>query len=219
MSPRAASYDRLLSDVRPDWIAPDAPGLAIPLPELSELFVDALEVLAAQHLAGSSHGDIKPSNIGVTSEGAIEILNPVGDFAERGTIRGTPLYMSPEQAHGEEPSAASDVFSFGLTVYQVLTGRSAYDSSQVDVRHASDVLEFLGHLKFSGGEFDLKFPPEVPGGLRRVVRRACRMDAAARYTDARAMADDWRRALLAQKDFSPWTFVQRLIGRLTRQRS
>jgi hypothetical protein len=96
--------------------------------------------------------------------------------------------MSPEQARGDEVSPASDVFSIGLSLYQVLTGRTIYDAVEdVDATSGEQVLMYLGALLHSGGELTFRFPRTVPRAIQRVVERACRFDPAQRYADAGAL--------------------------------
>jgi predicted ATPase len=110
--------------------------------ELARLFAQAARALAAAHAAGVVHRDVKPANIMVRDDGIVKVLDfglarhlptggapgpvPVGTTSELGTLVGTPLYMSPEQARVEPASTASDIFSLGVVLYELATGQHPF---------------------------------------------------------------------------------------------
>lgn len=117
----------------------------LPLRKVLDLAVQIAEGLAAAHAAGITHRDLKPANVMVTREGRVKILDfglarqstkraePAADVTitthetEPGMIVGTVGYMSPEQIHGSELDHRSDQFSFGLLLYEMLTGERAFE--------------------------------------------------------------------------------------------
>jgi serine/threonine protein kinase len=102
-----------------------------------------IEGIQALHLAGKLHRDIKPSNILVTPEGRVVILDfgvatelprlVDENLSEEREIVGTIRYMAPEQAGAEEPTAASDWYSVGVMLYEVLAGRPAFAGTSIEV--------------------------------------------------------------------------------------
>jgi serine/threonine protein kinase len=128
-------------------------GQRRPVEELARLLGQTARALAAAHAAGVVHRDIKPANLMVRDDGIVKVLDfglarrlPAsgtqgftwgGTGTEPGTRVGTLLYMSPEQARAEPVDAATDIFSLGLVVYELATGRHPFRAaSEVDVLHA-----------------------------------------------------------------------------------
>jgi serine/threonine protein kinase len=125
--------------------------LSSPLPEQEalRLAIQIVTALEAAHKKGIIHRDLKPSNIMVSDDGTVKLLDfglaklyeqdqsisnlPTEDFpaTQAGAILGTVVYMSPEQAQGQPADVRSDIFSFGLVLYEMLSGRRAFvgDSS------------------------------------------------------------------------------------------
>jgi predicted ATPase len=124
-----------------------------PAEELARLIGQVARALAAAHAAGVVHRDIKPTNLMVRDDGIVKVLDfglarrlappkapsqvPVGRDTDAGTRVGTLLYMSPEQARAEPVGPASDIFSLGLVLYELATGRHPFlADSAFSILHA-----------------------------------------------------------------------------------
>jgi eukaryotic-like serine/threonine-protein kinase len=128
-----------LYDVGPDYLVMEyieGSPLKGPLPvdEAVRLAVQIASALEAAHAKGILHRDLKPGNVLVNAAGAklldfgLAKLTADADTTQTVGISGTPLYMSPEQAEGKVLDVRTDVFSFGAVLYELLSGRRAFDS-------------------------------------------------------------------------------------------
>jgi eukaryotic-like serine/threonine-protein kinase len=138
-----------LFDIGPDYLVleyVEGKPLSSPLPEreVVRLAIQIATALEAAHKKGIIHRDLKPANIMATEEGSVKLLDfglaklyeqdvsssqlPTADFpaTQAGAVLGTVAYMSPEQAQGQPADARSDIFSFGLVLYEMLSGRRAF---------------------------------------------------------------------------------------------
>ena len=149
------------------------------------------EGLAAAHTAGVTHRDLKPDNIMVTREGRAKILDfglaqqsataPLGASdstkTAAGTVMGTAGYMSPEQVRAQPVDARSDIFSFGATLYELLSGKQPF-ASETFVQTMSAVLEKNPPM----------LPDTVPHGLRAIIERCLEKEPARRFQSAADLA-------------------------------
>ncbi len=153
--------------------------------ELAEQLCDAL---GSAHAQGVVHCDVKPANVLLARDGTLK----VGDFgvarlaggtsqALASTVAGTPRYMSPEQARGRPTSSATDVYSAGVVLYEMLSGEPPF-------MHGSAVELGLRHLQ----DPPAPLPDHVPSGLREIVDRALEKDPSERWHDGAQMASALR---------------------------
>lgn len=197
----------------------------LPLQEISRIGRQIAEGLAHAHSKGFIHRDIKPANIWLEApNGAVKILDfglarPIFEKAEecatlaasslkwpelttRGLVVGTPCYMSPEQARGEELNAASDLFSFGIVLFQMATGRTPFA--------ARTVPEVLAAINFQHPPALSSHRGDLPASLSELVLRLLAKKATERPTSMADVAE-----VLAQLDSisrrsllrSPWSWA------------
>jgi serine/threonine protein kinase len=179
--------------------------------QIAELLMGVADGLAAAHGAGILHRDIKPANVFVGRNGYAKLADfglaklaenePTSDETRTATagdtraghIIGTVAYMSPEQASGRSLDVRSDIFSFGVLLYESLSGRRPFDG-------ASE-LEILKGVIHAAPE---PLNSQVPMALRMVVEKALEKDPAERYQTTRDLVVDLRR-LAHRPDFGNGT--------------
>jgi hypothetical protein len=157
-------------------------GKPLPIPEVLDIALQIAEALAAAHAGGVIHGDIKPENIFLRPDGYVKLL----DFglARKVTtetialgyspVLGTLRYMSPEQARAEPLTPASDVFSLGLVLYELLAGRHAFPATSA-LDTAQGILEKEAVPLSS-------LHPQVPARLDLLLRAMLAKEPSARPT-------------------------------------
>ncbi len=162
------------------------------------LGVDLCSALAQAHAAGVVHRDIKPENIFITDDGTVKLLDfglsRVGDqqLTEAGTLLGTVLYMSPEQAAGKTATTSSDIYSLGCVLYESIAGHPPHV--------ANDPMAVL-HLQLKEYPQLLATANDtIPAKVDNVLFKAMSKEPEGRYADALSFGTDLRNAL-TQKDF------------------
>jgi serine/threonine-protein kinase len=185
-------------------------GKALPVAELLELGIQIAEALDAAHSEGIIHRDIKPANIFVTKRGRAKVLDfglaklvPKGvaiadddsggesssststSTSIAGIISGTPSYMSPEQVRGDALDARTDIFSLGLVLYEMATGRQAFGGGT-----GGAIIEaVLTRSPVSVRAIN----PDIPAALEAIIEKALHKDREQRYQHAADLLADLQR--------------------------
>ncbi len=211
-----------LHDVGPDYLVMEyieGRPLEGPLPlaDVIRLGSQIAEALDAAHRKGITHRDLKPGNIMVTKSGVKVIdfglakSDPVilGETATtlvkpitaEGTMLGTVHYMSPEQLHGQDVDTRSDIFALGCVLYEMLSGKRAFEGKSA----ASIMAAILEKEPPPLGEVE----PLAPVWLDRIIRRCLRKNPDERWQSAKDVAIELREPHATEQQASAATWTRR----------
>ena len=174
--------------------------------EIVKLGIQIARALDEAHSKGTTHRDIKPQNIIVTSDAELKVLDfglaklscvssqvghpvPDSELATKvktspGIVMGTVNYMSPEQAMGRDVEHRTDIFSFGVVLYEMATGHVPFSGASL-----TETIDRIAHAQ---PEAIARFNYNVPAELEVIIRKALRKNRDERYQSARDLLVDLR---------------------------
>ncbi len=166
-------------------------GRPMPIARAVTWAIQAARGLAAAHAVGMVHRDVKPSNLlfddagtlKVADFGAILLMEGATWLTGVGKQIGTPAYMSPEQCRGERVTPASDVYSLGATLFEMVTGRLPFE-----VEEASPLAVMLKHISEPAPD-PRTWREDLPRWLATLISRCLSKDPQSRYPECGALAD------------------------------
>ncbi|MBZ5591780.1 MAG: protein kinase [Acidobacteriia bacterium] len=175
-------------------------GRPLPVDDIGQIGAQIADALDTAHAKGIVHRDIKPANLMITPRGIVKVLDfglakvmerPSSSFHSQmatrtlsaaGELIGTVAYMSPEQALGRPVDHRTDIFSLGVVLYQMATGRMPFEGSSPS--------ETIARILEAQPEAIARFNYEVPEDLDRIVRKCLEKDRERRYQSARDLMVD-----------------------------
>ena len=183
-------------------------GTPVPINEAISIVSGILSALEYSHSQNLVHRDIKPGNIMLTGDGKVKVMDfgiaraltdSQATMTQTNAVVGTAQYLSPEQARGEQVDARSDLYSTGVVLFELLTGRPPFTGDSA-VAVAYQHVQQLPPTPSS-------VTPDIPEALDRVVMKALAKDREQRYSSAGSMLVDLMRASRGGNVNAPETAV------------
>ena len=159
------------------------------------------KALGYAHEAGIVHRDVKPENIMIQPDGGVKVadfgiarMNERGDVQKTlvGSVLGTPRYMSPEQALGEKVDGRADLFAVGVIMYEMLTGKKAFDSDSIGTLMTQIIQKQPRPIQ--------EYCPEMPAGLKQIIQKLLQKKPGKRFESGGELARALTRELVSYRE-------------------
>jgi TolB-like protein len=177
------------------------PPTGLPVVQIAEIAGGLADALAAAHEKGVVHRDLKPANVMIAPDGRVKVLDfglakdvtasasddvtltALGN-TQAGTVVGTPAYMSPEQIYGRPLDHRADIFSLGVVLHEMATGRRPFEGNSSG--------ELFSAILRDDPRPVTESRPDLPADLARIIRRCLEKDPRHRVQTARDVANEFR---------------------------
>jgi TolB-like protein len=176
------------------------PGGGLPIERIVEIAGALADALAVAHEKGIVHRDLKPANVMVSNEGRVKVLDfglakdvraNIGDatmtsasHTQVGVVMGTPAYMSPEQTSGRPLDHRTDIFSLGVVLHEMATGRRPFEGTSS--------AELVSAILRDPAPSVTDARPDLPSDMARIIRRCLEKDPRHRIQTARDVSNEFR---------------------------
>jgi len=187
---------------------------SLPVGTVLHLMTQTAAGVAKAHAAGIVHRDLKPENILVSDDGHVKVLDfglakRPGDVmlvtgTGEGMLLGTPAYMPPEQAHGQPVTAASDVFSLGVLLHEMLTSQRPFVGKNLP--------QLIRSIERDTPAAPSAVNPLIPAAFDGIVAQCLAKEPGERYADAQALLEDLRKLEASSTRLAQASTVQQAIS-------
>jgi len=177
------------------------PAGGLPVEQIVDIASALADALAAAHEKGITHRDLKPANVMVSNEGRVKVLDfglardvrpthpadatlTAASQTQVGVVMGTPAYMSPEQTSGRQLDHRTDIFSMGVVLHEMATGRRPFEGTSL--------AELVSAILRDTPPSVTEARPDLPSDLARIVRRCLEKDPRHRIQTARDVSNEFR---------------------------
>jgi len=168
--------------------------------EATGIAIQVAQGISAAHERKIVHRDIKPQNMILSKDGKVKVADfgiarAISSQTQNSNAVGSVHYISPEQAKGELTDERSDIYSLGITIYEMVTGRLPYEGD-------NSVTVAIAHLEETITPPSV-YNPEIPGSLEKIILKCTEKDPDNRYQDVKVLISDLRESLLNPEEEPP----------------